>query len=280
MIFRDRPQEGARSTDDSGVTPAQRCGGNLLTVPSQRHEVRASLFPDGRWPPSPMKLINRTNLLSLAVAGSLCACDSLPTDIGSLTGQSSGGGSGMVDAMKDQPTMFLVQLPPNPAVGQWWEYSMGGGAIKQHNAIVAAKDGMFVVEQCQDMGGTMVVNAWLVDPSVDLMAEVSAGQKMSANVSQAWIGAEGGKPMERPVMDVPMMPEATGDAPEIDFTEGTERVSMAGNTWNAKWVERSGAKSWMVDGTAFMLKSEAGGTVAMELTGWGTDAEPALDWAE
>lgn len=223
-----------------------------------------------------MKLINRSTLLSLAVAGSLCACGALPTDMGALTG--GGGGNSMVDAMKDQPTMYMVTLPPNPAVGQWWDYSMGG--MEQHNAIVAEMDGMLVVEQAMDMGGTMVVNAWLVDPTVDLTATPRAGEKMAANVTKAWIGAEGDKPVERPVMDVMVMPEATGDAPEVDFTEGTESVAMGGKTWNAKWMETSGSKTWMVDGSGFLLKSEAGGSVNMELTGWGTDAEPMLDWTE
>ena len=47
------------------------------------------------------------------------------------------------------------------------------------------------------MGGEIVVQAFLVDPAVDLAAEVGPGDLSPVNVPAAWVGAAGGEPQSR-----------------------------------------------------------------------------------
>lgn len=213
------------------------------------------------------------NVMGVAALAALASCDML----GNMNPM-GGGGNAMVDSLKSQPAMNVVQLPPNASVGTWWEMDMSG--MKQKTCIVAKKDGKLVVEQISDMGGTMVVQAFLVDPSVNLMSMPSAGEEMPNNVSAAWVGAEGDEPVERKVMAPMKMPEATGSAPSVDMEQGKESVTLAGNSFNSQWTEVAGSKSWVIDGTSFLLKSVNGGKTTMEISGWGNDAEPALKWGE
>ncbi|MEZ6185269.1 MAG: hypothetical protein R3F62_09710 [Planctomycetota bacterium] len=197
-------------------------------------------------------------------------------------GDNNGGGGGgsdtsqmMLDSAKGQPTQYIMQLPPNPKVGMWWEHTASGTSMKY--AITKAQDDKLVVEQEQDFGGTMLVNAWLVDPSVDTMAMPAEGEKMPANVTKAWVGIKGKEAHERKVMDAPVYKKTEGGQ-EVDYTEGDEQVKMAGKTWDAHWVESGESKTWTVKGTSFLLKSMYQGKVSMELKAVGGDAETMLKW--
>lgn len=222
----------------------------------------------------------KTLTLATASALFLLPSCSMLTNLNPMAG--GGGGNqaqAMVDTMKDQKAQFLVQLPPETAVGTWWEHTMAGGTMKMKFQVVAEQDGQFIVENPMKMGQATVVNVFQVDPNVDITVTPAAGELVAHNVTKAWIGAEGGTPVERPVMDVPKMPETQGTA-TTDFTEGTETVNLGGRDWNAKWIQTADSKSWMVAGTQFLLRAESKGTVSMELTGFGTDAKAALNWEE
>ncbi|MFK7741504.1 MAG: hypothetical protein AB8H80_14395 [Planctomycetota bacterium] len=211
-------------------------------------------------------------VMGLAALAALAGCDMLQN-----MNPMGGGGNAMIDAIKDQPAMYSVQLPPNAAVGTWWEMDMSG--MKQKTCVVAEKDGKFVVEQISDMGGTMLVQAFLVDPTVDLAQVPVAGEEMANNVSAAWVGAEGDEPIERKVMAPMKVPEATGGTAEpVDMESGKETVTLAGNSFDTEWTEVAGSKTWMIEGTLFLLKSVSGGNTTMEISGWGNDAKPALKW--
>ena len=223
-----------------------------------------------------MKL-NRTALF-LGSALLLVSCESLSLPVPGLPG-AGGGGNAMVDAMKNQPAMNMMVLPPNPAVGQAWTMDMSG--MEQRTAIVAEQDGMFIVEQGMDMGGEMIIQAFLVDPSVDLMQTPSAGDEIANNVKGAWIGAEGNKPVERPLMEPMIMPEVEGvDAATVDVEQGTQTVELGGRSWDTEWSEAMGSRSWMLAGSNFLVRSDMEGNTVMVLSKWETDAEPALDWTE
>jgi len=201
--------------------------------------------------------------------------------LGNKPGDNGGGGGGadqsqaMLDSQKDTPTTYTVSLPPNPKVGMWWEHSASGSKMKY--AITAAKDDKLIVEQEMAMGETTLVNAWLVDPSVDLTAVPNEGEKVAHNVSMAWIGIKGKEAIERKVMEVPVYEKGeAGEAP--DYTEGDETVELAGKKWNAHWVESGDSKTWMVKDTGFLLKSMYQGKVSMELSAVGGDAKSGLKW--
>ena len=226
-----------------------------------------------------MKTLLRSALVAVTFTGLFAGCGLLdPKPEGGEGG--GGGGSDMSETMlnsaKDQPTMYFVALPPNPKGGMWWEHTASGTKMKY--AITAAKDDKLVVEQEQDYGGTMLVNAWLVDPSVDMMAEVKEGEKVNHNVSMAWVGIKGKEAHERKVMDVPVYKKAETTGEQVDYTEGDESVKLAGKTWDAHWTESGESKTWMVKGTMFLLKSMYQGKVSMELTGVGGDAKSGLKW--
>ncbi len=205
------------------------------------------------------------SIVFLSTAAFLTSCEAM----GSLNPMGGGGAQGTVDMMKDQPAQNVMALPPGAEVGTWWEYTMTGD-VKQRSCVVAEMDGKLVIEQPMT-GNEEVIQVFLVDPSVNMMAEVQAGSMMNTNVSKAWIGAKGEKPEERKVMAAMKMPEAAGNAPTMDFTEGTETITMAGKSFNTKWVEVDGNKTWSVG--SFLVKSNF-----MNLTGWGSDAKPELNW--
>lgn len=222
-----------------------------------------------------MKLFSSTTLLTAALAATLASCSSIGDLSGSMAGMAGGGGSAAIDAAKNVPATNVMSLPPSPAVGQSWTMDMSG--MKTTTAIVAEVDGQFIVEQETAMYGDPIVVAYQVDPSVDMTVVPKAGQKMQTNVTAAWIGVEGEKPMEHTVAEPMTMPEMTGEAaPAMESTTGTETVSLGGRSWDSTWSAAGDAKSWMVDG--FLLRSDYNGSTTMELTEWKTDAEPKLDW--
>lgn len=222
------------------------------------------------------------NAMLLATCLMLSGCEALsPQKKEEPKGGGGGGGGGdsskaMVDAMKASPAPYIVVLPAGAKVGTWWEHTTksGGTESKTRWAVVADQGGKLVVENPMDMGGTTVITAYLVDPAVDITATPVEGQKMAANVSKAWVGAKGGAPEEKKVMDAPVYKKTEGGQ-KVDYTEGDEKVDLAGKSWDSHWVKTKDAKTWSAKN--FMLKSE-GASYTMTLTGWGEDAKPALKW--
>ena len=154
---------------------------------------------------------------------------------------------------------------------------MDMSGMETTTAIVAEVDGKFILEQETAMYGEPIVLAFSVDPSVDLSVIPAAGEKMASNVTAAWIGEAGKKPMEHTVMEVMEMPEMTGEAaPAMDVKTGKESLTAAGRSWDTEWSEVSGSKSWSSNG--FMIRSDYDGKTVMQLTGWATDAKAQLDW--
>jgi hypothetical protein len=222
------------------------------------------------------KLI-RLSLVALALMGMGTGCHLLQKK------EEGGGGGGggdnsqaMVDSMKSTETQYVLALPPGAAAGQWWEHSMSGTKMKY--SIVAEKDGQLIVEQAMDMGGSTIINAWQVDPNVDVTQMPSEGEPMAANVTMAWVGAEGKAGEERPVMKAPIYKKGEGGA-GAKAEEGDESVNLGGKDWDAHWTQTEHGKTWMAKGSTFILKSQDGsGKTTMELSGWGEDAKPALKW--
>lgn len=222
-----------------------------------------------------MKLSTCSILLAAGLA--FTGCDSLPTvgDLNPMGGASAGGGAA---SLKDIPAMNVMTLPKNAAVGQFWEVEMSG--MTTRNAIVDDMGGKFIVEQTSSMREG-VIEAFLVDPTVDMMRMVEAGDKMNANVTGAWVGDEGEAPMERKVMDAMVMPEMPAvDAPAVESTEGVQTVNMAGRDWDTKWIETSGSKMWTDNATGIMVRMDYNGDTMSKVTAYGTDAKPALDWTK
>ena len=186
----------------------------------------------------------------------------------------------MLDTMKGQPTMYLIALPPDPKVGMWWEHTASGH--KMRYAITGEKEGKLIVEQEQDLGGTVLVNAWVVDPTVDVSKTPKEGEKVAHNVTRAFVGLKGKLPVVRPVMDVPVHKEVDAPEGQVDYTEGDETIELLGRNWEAHWVETAGehaSKTWVVKGSYFLLKSTYQGKVSMELTAMGEDAQSSLVWS-
>ncbi|QDV06098.1 hypothetical protein Poly30_16020 [Planctomycetes bacterium Poly30] len=222
-----------------------------------------------------MKLLSPTTLLGVALAATLASCSSISDLGGAMGGMAGGGGNAALDTAKNVPAMNVMALPPAPAVGQSWTMDMSG--MKTTTAIVAEMDGQFILEQETSMYGEPIILAYQVDPRVDMTAVPAAGEKMTSNVTAAWIGVEGEKPLEHTVMEAMTMPETTGEAaPAMDFTTGNETVSLGGRSWDATWTEAGDSKSWMAGN--FILRSDYDGKTVMQITDWQSNAEPKLDW--
>lgn len=212
----------------------------------------------------------RTAFLAVALVGaSLAQGQDDQPDMGKI----------MLDSMKGQPTSYLIALPPDPKVGSWWEHTASGH--KMRYAITGEKEGKLIVEQEQDLGGTVLVNAWIVDPTVDVSKAPKEGEKVAHNVTRAFVGLKGKLPVVRPVMDVPMYKEVDAPDAQVDYTEGDETIELAGKTWEAHWVEvaKYESKTWLVKGSSFLLKSTYQGKVTIELTAMGEDAQSSLAWS-
>ncbi|RMG09561.1 MAG: hypothetical protein D6731_19235 [Planctomycetota bacterium] len=224
----------------------------------------------------------RTFVVGLALLGLGTGCQLLqPKQKGDQGGGSSsaqGGGAAqaMVDSMKSTETQYLLALPPGAKVGVWWETTAGGAKSKY--AVVGEQEGKLIVEQAMDVGGSTIINAWLVDPTIDPTGMPSEGEPMPANVVKAWIGVPGKPGEERPVMKPPVY-KKTGGGSGGQAEQGDERVELAGKTWDAHWTQTAHGKTWMAKGSAFALKTtDASGKTLFELTGWGEDAKPQLAW--
>ena len=183
----------------------------------------------------------------------------------------------MFNSMKSTKTMYIVALPPEATKGLWWEHTIVYG-MKVKYCIVGEKNGQLIIEKEMDLGGTRLIEAWQVDPSVDLSAKVKEGDPLPSNVTKAWIGLPGQPPQERTIMDVPVMKKSVKeDGSAEKFEKGTETINLAGRKWDASWVATTGGKVWTYKG--FLLKcQDAEGKTTMELTGWGTDAKAQLRW--
>lgn len=190
----------------------------------------------------------------------------------------------MLDSAKGSECQNWVQLPKGATTGLWWEYSMSG--MKMKWAIVAEKEnGNFVVENPMDYGGTMLIQAFEIDPSVMMdFTALEDGDDIPHNVVAAWVGLPGKAPEERGVMAAtkytkPDGTGGTGDAPEI--TEGEETLTVGGWDIPCKWMAVSGSKSWTATDGPFegmTIKSEYNDAVTQEMTGCGDDAAPELSW--
>ena len=226
-----------------------------------------------------MKALSTSTLLTAVLAATLASCSALG-DLGSVAnlaggGDAGGGAAGAIDIAMGSPAMNVMYLPPSPAVGQSWTMDMSG--MKSTTAIVAEVDGQFILEQETANYGAPIILAFQVDPRVDLTKEIAAGQKMASNVTAAWVGEAGKAPKEHKVMDAMVMPEMAGvEAPAMEFTTGTESLSLGGRSWDAEWTEAADSKSWSADG--FTLRSDYKGDTVMQITEWSSDAKPALDW--
>lgn len=183
-----------------------------------------------------------------------------------------------------QEAMYMVQLHDDPVAGQYWEtsYTMAGVGTTTTRWQVAKVDGdTAIVEQQTKMEGDYSMYDYVIAYEVDTTVDETAGD---ANVTKAWIGKPGEKPQEIGVM---AKPEATcgGEAPEYEMTEEEfTDIAMADGTWSGTLTTIKGdgweSKTWKADNGWFggIIKTESGGMVT-ELTAWGEDAEPLLDWS-
>ena len=120
-------------------------------------------------------------------------------------------------------------------------------------------------------------NAWLVDPEVDLNAEVADGEQLQHNVLEAWVGLRGQAPRAKKVMDAPRkQPAETVEG--VELSERDEPLELAGKTWEAHVFVSEQSETWVVRGSQFVLKSVYQGKVVMELTAMGEDATSSLAW--
>lgn len=201
----------------------------------------------------------------------------------------SGGGFDMaqmqIDMYKNgtmQATYWVV-LHADAAAGQYWETTSisnyGAGEQKAvYSWQVAAKDGdNFIVEQ--DMGQGYIL-AYLVDPSKKW--------EDGANVSKAWIGKKDAKPEEIKVMEY-KKPEGgtTGEAPKAEVTTEEVTYAAAGKDWactlTTTKTDSMEMKSWVCKDAWFggVIKTwmkMAAGESSTELTKFGTDGKPWLNW--
>lgn len=184
----------------------------------------------------------------------------------------------MLDAMASSESTYWLQMPKGAIVGLWWEYEISG--MTQRWSIIAETDGgAFIVENPMDFGGTVLVQAYEVDPAVEM--EFTPNKPMPVNVLNAWIGIPDKQPRERPVMDAPIYrePPNNGNAPAV--VEGEETLTVSGWDIACKWMEVSGSKVWTAIAWPFeglVIRAEYNGTVSMELAACGDDAAPQLKW--
>ncbi|MCA8921733.1 MAG: hypothetical protein KDD82_07980 [Planctomycetes bacterium] len=183
----------------------------------------------------------------------------------------------ILNAMQAAPSPYSVILPPDAKVGLWWEHTLPGSKTKLRYAITAERSGKLIVEQAQDVAGAPIVNAWLVDPEVDLNAEVADGEQLQHNVLEAWVGLRGQAPRAKKVMDAPRkQPAETVEG--VELSERDEPLELAGKTWEAHVFVSEQSETWVVRGSQFVLKSVYQGKVVMELTAMGEDATSSLAW--
>ena len=181
----------------------------------------------------------------------------------------------MLDSMKRHATQYQVSLPPGPKVGVWWEHSLTAG-LKTRSAIVDERNGNFLVEQELKVAGVTLVQAWLVDPSIDVTQDVREGHVLPANVIQAWIGIKGRRPVDRAIMKPP---EKSNRFESPKPKETKETITLAGQMWQATAYTSPYGKTWLAQGTSFILKGQdTDGKSTVKLSGWGEDAKPALLW--
>lgn len=225
-----------------------------------------------------MMRIVRTLCLMLMIAALAVGCSNTP---GGDSGNSGDGGSGgggtdmgkmMLDSMKSQPTMYAIALPPGAAVGNTWEMTMsaGGTEMKMNYAVVSESNGHLIVEKAQDYSGATLIEAWEIDPAVDLTAMPAEGESMPANVVKAWIGLPGEMGEERPVMEAPKMQGGGESSGTTDVEQGEETVELGGKSWETAWTKVGETQTWMAKGSTFILK-----TTNMELTAWSDEGAEA-----
>lgn len=202
----------------------------------------------------------------------------------------SGGGFDMAQMMIDNykngtmQAQYWVTVHADPKAGQYWETTSTSnfGAGEQKSTIawqVAKVDGSNAwVENDTGQG-------YILAFAVDLTKKMEDG----ANVTKAWIGKKGAKAEEIKVMEY-KKPEGggtTGEAPKYEMTTEEVTLNAAGKDWACTLttikMDGSETKTWVCKdawfgGTIKTWMKMAAGESSTELTKFGEDGKPWLNW--
>ncbi|MCC6574581.1 MAG: hypothetical protein IT462_12420 [Planctomycetes bacterium] len=200
----------------------------------------------------------------------------------------------MIAATEAQPVDFLHE---GAALGQWWETRAvevstnrkGQRTVKESTSryqVVGQEGDRLLVENVRDS----MVFASLVDPSLDRL-NPSLARANFRRVERAWVGVSGERPIEQRVAKWPGLETGDGStmlAPGVTETPFSGLV-IAGKSWSGtmrrttmnagkytrcEWLANDG---WFHRKVMSTEESPQGSTKEV-LVGWGTDAQPALNW--
>ncbi|MCA8916711.1 MAG: hypothetical protein KDB90_15065 [Planctomycetes bacterium] len=185
-----------------------------------------------------------------------------------------------------------VPVHSAPKVGQYWQYRVVYRGVPGIGRFQVTKvwDDSVLVESLVEVPlepdlRFAHVSAWRLD------LNAMPGEP---NILQAWVGVEGGKPIELQPVD-----HGTPDQPppEVEGSiESFDGLALCGRTWSGVVVaaranmltgelnspDGSQARTWIADGGWFggTLRIMQGEEVVGELSALGEDALPLMDWED
>jgi hypothetical protein len=167
-----------------------------------------------------------------------------------------------------------VPLHSGIEVGQYWELAseQSGVTTTRRWQISHIERNFVVVEYRTRVDGALVEADFVIAFMVD-------SDRPAPNVRRAWIGKPGEVGKE---LDVPMSADV-GVEPGRSTVEDFTDLEVAGGRWSGKLTTRAGEgweeRTWVAGNGWFhgIVRMESGETLA-QLSSFGTNAEPLLDW--